>query len=113
MKSEMKLTIGHVLRHAPMKGGQGLEAALIDIAQDLLLKNLHEVGVIDDLAFKLATPPPELDELATALSTEFEFLRAMTHEEKILASSNGRDRSLLLDLLADLPNTQLPKGTCW
>lgn len=34
----MKLTIGHIARHTPAgSGAPGREAAIIDIAQDLLL----------------------------------------------------------------------------
>ena len=55
MPHDVNLTIGHVLRHAPSKGSQGLDAALIDIAQDLLLRHLDESGIIDDLAFKGGT----------------------------------------------------------
>lgn len=55
MDPDVQLTIGRVVRHAPAKGGQGLEAALIDIAQDLLLRDLSVRGVIDELAFKGGT----------------------------------------------------------
>ena len=55
MDPDVRLTLGHVVRHAPSKGGQGLEAALIDIAQDLLLMDLSASGVIDELAFKGGT----------------------------------------------------------
>lgn len=55
MPHDVGLTLGHVLRHAPSQGEQGLEAALIDVAQDLLLRDLDESGVIDDLAFKGGT----------------------------------------------------------
>ncbi|MFH0946807.1 MAG: nucleotidyl transferase AbiEii/AbiGii toxin family protein [Planctomycetota bacterium] len=61
----------------------------------------------------LATPPPALDELAQALSAEYEFLRKLTPEEEALAACNGRDRTLLLRLLASLPRTRLPQGSCW
>ncbi|HET6295257.1 MAG TPA: nucleotidyl transferase AbiEii/AbiGii toxin family protein [Kribbella sp.] len=56
MKSSyiIKLTIGQVLRHAPT-GTQGREAALIDIAQDLLLRHLSDATVLDYLAFKGGT----------------------------------------------------------
>lgn len=50
----ISLTRGRVLRHAPA-GAQGLEAALIDIAQDLLLRRLHDVGLLGELAFKGGT----------------------------------------------------------
>lgn len=49
-----RLTKARVLRHAPTRG-QGFEAALIDIAQDLLLRHLHDVGLLADLAFKGGT----------------------------------------------------------
>lgn len=52
---DSNLTLGHVHRHAPSRSGQGVEAALIDIAQDVLLRQLHEVGVLDALAFKGGT----------------------------------------------------------
>ena len=61
----------------------------------------------------LAAPPPALDELAQALSAEYEFLRELTPEEEALAACNGRDRTLLLRQLAGLPGTQLPQGSCW
>jgi predicted nucleotidyltransferase component of viral defense system len=51
----VRLTRGHVLRHAPAKGAQGLDAALLDIAQDLLLQDLDERDEIDNLAFKGGT----------------------------------------------------------
>jgi len=51
---EVSFTIGHVLRHAPA-GSQGREAALIDIAQDLLLRRLHDDGLLGMLAFKGGT----------------------------------------------------------
>lgn len=48
--------MGLVLRHTP-KGsrGQGREAALVDIAQDLLLRRLSMIGLLDELAFKGGT----------------------------------------------------------
>jgi predicted nucleotidyltransferase component of viral defense system len=52
---DIRLTVGHVLRHAPAQSAQGREAALIDIAQDLLLRHLHDRGVLDVLAFKGGT----------------------------------------------------------
>lgn len=55
MPHDVKLTIGHLLQHAPARGKQGLEAASIDTAQDLLLRHFHESGVLDELAFKGGT----------------------------------------------------------
>lgn len=48
------LTPGLLARHTP-KGPLGRSAALIDIAQDLLLHHLAEVGVFDHLVFKGGT----------------------------------------------------------
>ncbi|MBN4047372.1 nucleotidyl transferase AbiEii/AbiGii toxin family protein [Acidimicrobiaceae bacterium AH-315-P05] len=52
---DVQLTKGYVLRHAPAQGGPGWEAALIDIAQDLLLRHLAEVDVLNLFAFKGGT----------------------------------------------------------
>lgn len=49
------LTIGRVLRHAPTNQQHGVEAALIDIAQDILLRHLHQEGILEELAFKGGT----------------------------------------------------------
>jgi hypothetical protein len=48
------VTRARVLRHAPTSS-QGFEAAVIDIAQDLLLRHLHDVGLLTELAFKGGT----------------------------------------------------------
>jgi len=52
---EVRLTQGHVLRHAPAQSPQGRDAAVIDIAQDLLLRHLSECGVLTLVAFKGGT----------------------------------------------------------
>jgi predicted nucleotidyltransferase component of viral defense system len=50
------LTVGHIARHTPRgAGAQGRDAAIVDIAQDLLLRHLHSRGVLDALAFKGGT----------------------------------------------------------
>ena len=50
------LTSAHVLRHTPPGARtQGREAALVDIAQDLLLRELHTIGLMGELAFKGGT----------------------------------------------------------
>lgn len=52
----MNLTQGHIARHTPTgSGSQGREAALIDIAQDLLLTNLASTGFLDKVAIKGGT----------------------------------------------------------
>ncbi|GAB3633029.1 nucleotidyl transferase AbiEii/AbiGii toxin family protein [Microbacterium shaanxiense] len=54
--SDIRLTIGHVARHTPQgAGAQGRDAAVIDIAQDILLRHLHIGGTLDALAFKGGT----------------------------------------------------------
>jgi uncharacterized protein len=52
---DVRLTQGHVLRHTPAQSAQGRGAALIDIAQDLLLRHLSERGVLTMVAFKGGT----------------------------------------------------------
>jgi predicted nucleotidyltransferase component of viral defense system len=48
------LTVGWVARHTP-RGSGGRDAALIDIAQDLLLARLHDEGMFEHLVFKGGT----------------------------------------------------------
>lgn len=52
---DVQLTVGYVMQHAPARSAQGLEGALIDIAQDLLLRHLSSVGVLDLFVFKGGT----------------------------------------------------------
>jgi predicted nucleotidyltransferase component of viral defense system len=50
------LTVGWIGRHTPKGAGAGgREAAILDIAQDLLLRELHETGALDALVFKGGT----------------------------------------------------------
>jgi predicted nucleotidyltransferase component of viral defense system len=49
-----RITVGWLARHTP-QGPGGRQAALIDIAQDLLLARLHRRGVFDHLIFKGGT----------------------------------------------------------
>jgi predicted nucleotidyltransferase component of viral defense system len=50
------LTVGWISRHTPPGAGvDGRDAAVIDIAQDLLLRDLHERGSLDALVFKGGT----------------------------------------------------------
>ncbi|MDR1186172.1 MAG: nucleotidyl transferase AbiEii/AbiGii toxin family protein [Bifidobacteriaceae bacterium] len=54
--SPITVTPGHLARHTPLgAGAQGRDAAIVDIAQDLLLRHLHGLGVLDGLAFKGGT----------------------------------------------------------
>jgi hypothetical protein len=50
------LTVGWIGRHTPPGAGvHGRDAAVIDVAQDLLLRQLHYRGVLDALVFKGGT----------------------------------------------------------
>jgi predicted nucleotidyltransferase component of viral defense system len=50
------LTLGWIGRHTPPGAGvDGRDAAIIDIAQDLLLRELHSRGRLDRLVFKGGT----------------------------------------------------------
>jgi predicted nucleotidyltransferase component of viral defense system len=50
------VTVGWIARHTPKGAGAGgREAAILDVAQDLLLRKLHETGVLDALVFKGGT----------------------------------------------------------
>jgi len=52
----INIQAGHITRHTPRgAGSQGHDAAIIDIAQDLLLRHLHEVGLLSHLVFKGGT----------------------------------------------------------
>jgi predicted nucleotidyltransferase component of viral defense system len=54
--SDINITSGHIARHTPQgEGAQGRDAAIVDIAQDLLLRHLHYAGILDNLAFKGGT----------------------------------------------------------
>lgn len=53
---EINIQPGHIARHTPRgAGAQGREAAVIDIAQDLLLRRLHDDGVLGCVAIKGGT----------------------------------------------------------
>lgn len=56
MTWEVNIQPGHLARHMP-KGAsaQGREAAVIDVAQDLLLANLQEKGILQSLSLKGGT----------------------------------------------------------
>ena len=53
---DINIQPGHIARHTPRNAGaQGREAAVIDIAQDLLLRHLHDEGILDGVAIKGGT----------------------------------------------------------
>ena len=54
--TQIQIQPGHIARHTPQgAGAQGRGAAVIDVAQDLLLRHLSEIGLADKLAFKGGT----------------------------------------------------------
>jgi predicted nucleotidyltransferase component of viral defense system len=52
----MNIQPGHIARHTPRgAGAQGKEAAVVDVAQDLLLAHMQDEGLLDGLAIKGGT----------------------------------------------------------
>jgi predicted nucleotidyltransferase component of viral defense system len=52
----MNIQPGHIARHTPRNAGaQGREAAVVDVAQDLLLQHLSKTGSLDKVAIKGGT----------------------------------------------------------
>lgn len=79
---EIRLTQGHLLRHAPAQSPQGRDAAVIDIAQDLLLRHLSERGVLTLLAFKGGTALRKVYAGAAGrFSTDLDFAVAALHDD--------------------------------
>ena len=61
-KNLLNIQPGHIARHTPRDAGaQGREAAVIDVAQDLLLQHMHEIGALDTLAIKGGAAIRKLD----------------------------------------------------
>ncbi len=91
-RSTPKLTPGHLARHAPGKSAQGREAALIDVAQDLLLRELADVGVLSTLAFKGGTAIRKVHAGASGrFSTDLDFA----------VRNLADDPSTVLDIIAE------------
>ena len=89
--SEVTTTRAHVLRHAPARG-QGLDAALVDIAQDLLFRHLHDSGLLDELVFKGGTA---LRKLYAGSQGRFSL------DLDFSVRDIGTDTEAILDLLAE------------
>ena len=46
---QIQIQPGHIARHTPQgAGAQGRGAAIIDVAQDLLLRHLSEIGLTEN-----------------------------------------------------------------
>jgi predicted nucleotidyltransferase component of viral defense system len=82
---EVNITTAHVLRHWPRT--QGRDAAVIDIAQDLLLRHLHDEELLSLLAFKGGTALRKLyagQEGRFSLDLDFSVAEIGTDSETIL-----------------------------
>lgn len=83
MNHEVALTRGYILRHSPAQSPQGVEAAVIDIAQDLLLRHLADTGVFRLVAFKGGTALRKLYAGASGrFSTDLDFAVANLRDER-------------------------------
>lgn len=83
---DVRLTEGLILRHAPTNASAGREAALIDIAQDLLLRHLCDAGVMQLFAFKGGTALRKLYAGAAGrFSTDLDFSVASSDDEPAAA----------------------------
>lgn len=79
---DVRLTEGHLLRHAPAQSPQGRDAAVIDIAQDLLLRHLADQGVLALVAFKGGTALRKVYAGAAGrFSTDLDFAVASPHDD--------------------------------
>lgn len=58
----------------------------------------------------LAVPAPTGAELVERLRTNFSFLRDLDETEAVIAKSNAKDRSLVIQTLTELPGGRLKKG---
>lgn len=86
------ITQGRLARHTP-PGPQGRYAALIDIAQDLLLARLHEQGVFEHLVFKGGTALRKLYAgNAGRFSTDLDFSVREPSDDAVCRAAPCRDR---------------------
>lgn len=109
--SEIRLTVGHIARHTPPgAGAQGRDAAIIDIAQDLLLRDRSIDEFDEEDIGALAVPVPTATELSDALRTHFRFLAELDDSERTIAGAREHDRPLALRMLTDLPGGRLARA---
>jgi hypothetical protein len=102
-----RLTPGWLARHTP-QGPGGRQAALIDIAQDLLLARLHQRGVFDHLVFKGGTALRKLYAgNAGRFSTDLDF---SIRDPADHPETDGRP-SLVTTRLGAEPVSELPGST--
>ena len=58
----------------------------------------------------LAVPAPSAEELLDKLKLNYAFLKDLDATEKIISKSNGKDRSIVIKALTELPGGRLKKG---
>jgi predicted nucleotidyltransferase component of viral defense system len=94
----VNITRGRVVQHAPAST-QGFEAALVDIAQDLLLRHLHDIGLLGELAFKGGTALRKLYAGAAgrfSLDLDFSVASIGTHTATLMALLDAEVSGLAL-----------------
>ena len=91
---------GHVARHTPRNAGaQGREAAVVDIAQDLLLAHLQEVGILNDVVIKGGTAIRKLyagKEGRFSLDLDFSFASIDADQDKVVDAFIGEVNGLVI-----------------
>ena len=91
---------GHVARHTPRNAGaQGREAAVVDIAQDLLLAHLQKVGILNDVVIKGGTAIRKLyagKEGRFSLDLDFSFASIDADQDKVVDAFIGEVNGLVI-----------------
>lgn len=81
------IQLGHIARHTPQgAGSQGREAAIIDVAQDLLLQYLYEQRILENFVIKGGTAIRKLyagKEGRFSLDLDFSFAEIATNQEEV------------------------------
>lgn len=79
----INITVGRIAQHTPTNAGAGgRDAAIIDIAQDLLLRELHAEGALDALVFKGGTALRKLYAGREGrFSTDLDFSLVSAHDD--------------------------------
>lgn len=92
---------GHIARHTPRNAGaQGREAAVVDVAQDLLLQHLHEEGELDFVAIKGGTAIRKLyagKEGRFSLDLDFSVSEFGLDRDEVAAAFAGKVDGLSID----------------
>lgn len=88
--TKANIQLGHIARHTPRNAGaQGREAAVVDVAQDLLLTRLNELGILDNVAIKGGTAIRKLyagNEGRFSLDLDFSLANLDENREEVVAS---------------------------